>query len=165
IQLAQMIYDTNDADFEDKIKQVIEVTGKNQDECVVALHDCKEDIIKAINFLLEGSSDVTSWETVGRRRVPGKESSSTENKENREKRMDKEASRGRGEANRRDRGANHSREGKAEGTMPKKSKLLRAAEAGCMNLLPESASGLFLGSWQNPLDDWAVEDWNEDVSV
>lgn len=42
---------------------------------------------------------------------------------------------------------------------------LWAAEVGCVNLLPESASGPFLGAWQNPLDDWAAEDWNEDVSV
>ncbi|XP_023667427.2 ubiquitin-associated protein 2a isoform X2 [Paramormyrops kingsleyae] len=196
IQLAQMIYDTNDADFEDKIKQLIEVTGKNQDECVVALHDCKEDIIKAINFLLEGSSDVTSWETVGRRRVPGKESSSTENKENREKRMDKEASRGRGEANRRDRGANHSREVKSEengidsgpgdrdsdrsGWGKGRGRGRGSARGG--SCFSAQGMGTFnpadynpasskrqvetrgTGSWQNPLDDWAVEDWNEDLS-
>ena len=103
IRLAQMIYDKNDADFEDKVKQVvclciythkdkffwlttistwtsltmapslhrvliqrnavlcfaqlIEVTGKTQDECMVALHDCNEDVNRAINFLLESTSD------------------------------------------------------------------------------------------------------------
>lgn len=36
----------------------MEVTGKNQDECMVALHDCNEDVSKAINFLLESSSDM-----------------------------------------------------------------------------------------------------------
>lgn len=77
----------------------------------------------------------TSWETVGRRRVPGKESSSTENKETREKRMDKEGPRGHGEANRRGRGVNHSREGKAEGKMPKKSKLWLHAVPDCHHLL------------------------------
>ncbi|XP_048875258.1 ubiquitin-associated protein 2a isoform X2 [Brienomyrus brachyistius] len=170
IRLAQMIYDTNDADFEDKIKQLMEVTGKNQDECVLALHDCKEDIIKAINFLLEGSSDVTSWETVGRRRVPGKESSSTENKENREKRMDKEAPRGRGEANRRGRGANHSQEGRGRGSARVGSRF-SAQRMGTFNpadYTPDSAKRQVetqgTGSWQNPLDDWAVEDWNEDLS-
>lgn len=35
----------------------MEVTGKNQDECMVALHDCNEDVNRAINFLLEGTSD------------------------------------------------------------------------------------------------------------
>lgn len=35
----------------------MEVTGKNQDECIVALHDCNGDVNRAINILLEGSSD------------------------------------------------------------------------------------------------------------
>ena len=35
----------------------MEVTGKNQDECMVALHDCNEDVNRAINFLLESTSD------------------------------------------------------------------------------------------------------------
>uniref|UniRef100_A0A8D0GVD6 UBA domain-containing protein n=1 Tax=Sphenodon punctatus TaxID=8508 RepID=A0A8D0GVD6_SPHPU len=111
IRLAQMIYDKNDADFEDKVKQLMEVTGKNQDECIVALHDCNGDVNRAINILLEGSSDTTSWETVGgKKKSVGKESS--ENKENREKRVDREVSRGRGSANRRGRGSSRGREGK-----------------------------------------------------
>ncbi|PKU37036.1 ubiquitin-associated protein 2- hypothetical protein [Limosa lapponica baueri] len=57
IRLAQMIYDKNDADFEDKVKQLMEVTGKNQDESIVALHDCNGDVNRAINILLEGNSD------------------------------------------------------------------------------------------------------------
>lgn len=36
--------------------QLIEVTGKTQDECMVALHDCNEDVNRAINFLLESTS-------------------------------------------------------------------------------------------------------------
>ena len=42
--------------------QLMEVTGKIQDECMVALHDCNEDVNRAINFLLESTSD-----TVGQR--------------------------------------------------------------------------------------------------
>uniref|UniRef100_A0A803YDY5 UBA domain-containing protein n=1 Tax=Meleagris gallopavo TaxID=9103 RepID=A0A803YDY5_MELGA len=92
---------------------LIEVTGKNQDECIVALHDCNGDVNRAINILLEGSSDTTSWETVGgKKKSLGKESS--ENKENREKRGDREVSRGRGSSNRRGRGGSHGREFKAE---------------------------------------------------
>ncbi|XP_066566807.1 ubiquitin-associated protein 2a isoform X2 [Amia ocellicauda] len=112
IRLAQMIYDKNDADFEDKVKQLMEVTGKNQDECIVALHDCNEDVNRAINILLEGSSDTTSWETVGKKRSLGKEGS--ENKENREKRGEREPSRGRGGASRRGRGASRSIEFRSE---------------------------------------------------
>ncbi|XP_064295835.1 ubiquitin-associated protein 2-like isoform X8 [Phalacrocorax carbo] len=69
IRLAQMIYEKNDADFEDKVKQLMEVTGKNQDECIVALHDCNGDVNRAINILLEGSSDTLElkrmeWTTI-----------------------------------------------------------------------------------------------------
>ncbi|KAM6293973.1 ubiquitin-associated protein 2-like isoform 1-T1 [Aegotheles albertisi] len=113
IRLAQMIYDKNDADFEDKVKQLMEVTGKNQDECIVALHDCNGDVNRAINILLEGSSDTTSWETVGgKKKSLGKESS--ENKENREKRGDREVSHGWGSSNRRGRGSSRGREFRAE---------------------------------------------------
>ncbi|XP_075696436.1 ubiquitin-associated protein 2 isoform X9 [Rhinoderma darwinii] len=113
IRLAQMIYDKNDADFEDKVKQLMEVTGKNQDECIVALHDCNGDVNRAINILLEGNSDTTSWETVGgKKKSIGKESS--ENKENREKRGDRETSRGRGTSSRRGRGGSRGREFRAE---------------------------------------------------
>ena len=41
----------------------MEVTGKNQDECMVALHDSNEDVNRAINFLLEGTSDTVRGET------------------------------------------------------------------------------------------------------
>ncbi|XP_068107845.1 ubiquitin-associated protein 2 isoform X3 [Hyperolius riggenbachi] len=112
IRLAQMIYDKNDADFEDKVKQLMEVTGKNQDECIVALHDCNGDVNRAINILLEGNSDTTSWETVGGKKKIVKESS--ENKENREKRGDREVSRGRGTSNRRGRGGSRGREFRVE---------------------------------------------------
>lgn len=39
----------------------MEVTGKNQDECIVALHDCNGDVNRAINILLEGSSDTVRF--------------------------------------------------------------------------------------------------------
>lgn len=57
MRLAQVIFDKNDSEFEAKVKQLMEVTGKNQDECIVALHDCNGDVNKAINILLEGNSD------------------------------------------------------------------------------------------------------------
>lgn len=113
MRLAQVIFDKNDSDFEAKVKQLMEVTGKNQDECIVALHDCNGDVNKAINILLEGNSDTTSWETVGgKKKNLGKESS--ENKENREKRNEKEPSRGRGNTNRKGRGGNRGREFRGE---------------------------------------------------
>lgn len=112
MRLAQVIFDKNDSEFEAKVKQLMEVTGKNQDECIVALHDCNGDVNKAINILLEGNSDTTSWETVGgKKKNFGKEGS--ENKENREKRNEREGNRGRGN-NRKGRGGNRSREFRGE---------------------------------------------------
>ncbi|KAG2462213.1 UBP2L protein, partial [Polypterus senegalus] len=83
IRLAQMISDHNDADFEEKVKQLIEVTGKNQDECMIALHDCNGDVNRAINVLLEGNPDTDSWEMVGKKKgVSGqKESGQSESNE------------------------------------------------------------------------------------
>ncbi|XP_059957793.1 ubiquitin-associated protein 2 isoform X2 [Mesoplodon densirostris] len=113
MRLAQVIFDKNDSEFEAKVKQLMEVTGKNQDECIVALHDCNGDVNKAINILLEGNSDTTSWETVGgKKKNFGKESS--ENKENREKRSEREVSRGRGSNNRKVKGGNRGREFRGE---------------------------------------------------
>uniref|UniRef100_A0A2K5JJD4 UBA domain-containing protein n=1 Tax=Colobus angolensis palliatus TaxID=336983 RepID=A0A2K5JJD4_COLAP len=113
MRLAQVIFDKNDSDFEAKVKQLMEVTGKNQDECIVALHDCNEDVNKAINILLEGNSDTTSWETVGgKKKNFAKENS--ENKENREKKSEKESSRGRGNNNRKGRGGIRGREFRGE---------------------------------------------------
>ncbi|XP_077202659.1 ubiquitin-associated protein 2 isoform X1 [Paroedura picta] len=129
IRLAQMIYDKNDADFEDKVKQLMEVTGKNQDDCIVALHDCNGDVNRAINILLEGNSDTTSWETVGgKKKSLGKESS--ENKENREKRGDREVSRGRGSSSRRGRGGSRGQEFRAEENGVDNSQADRSSDRG-----------------------------------
>uniref|UniRef100_A0A8C7A1L4 Ubiquitin associated protein 2 like n=1 Tax=Nothoprocta perdicaria TaxID=30464 RepID=A0A8C7A1L4_NOTPE len=114
IRLAQMISDHNDADFEEKVKQLIDITGKNQDECVIALHDCNGDVNRAINVLLEGNPDTHSWEMVGKKKgVSGQKDSgqteaSEESKENRERERD--FSRRRGGPPRRGRGASRGRE-------------------------------------------------------
>ncbi|KAM6037915.1 ubiquitin-associated protein 2-like isoform 4-T5 [Theristicus caerulescens] len=114
IRLAQMISDHNDADFEEKVKQLIDITGENQDECVIALHDCNGDVNRAINVLLEGNPDTHSWEMVGKKKgVSGQKESgqtepSEESKENRER--DRDFSRRRGGPPRRGRGASRGRE-------------------------------------------------------
>ncbi|KAI1885947.1 hypothetical protein AGOR_G00209000 [Albula goreensis] len=116
IRLAQMISDHNDADFEEKVKQLIDITGKDQDESMIALHDCNGDVNRAINVLLEGNPDTDSWEMVGKKKgVSGqKDSGQTdlgeEGKENREKAGDKDVSRRRGGTPRRGRGASRGRE-------------------------------------------------------
>ncbi|XP_051533054.1 ubiquitin-associated protein 2-like isoform X1 [Myxocyprinus asiaticus] len=133
IRLAQMIYDKNDADFEDKVKQLMEVTGQNQDDCMVALHDCNEDVNRAINFLLEGTSDATSWETVGKKKSLGKDGTSTdskENKENREKKGERESSKGRGGASRRGRGTSRNRPVRTEENGVEPAPVERGADRG-----------------------------------
>ncbi|XP_031674234.1 ubiquitin-associated protein 2 isoform X4 [Oncorhynchus kisutch] len=211
IRLAQMIYDKNDADFEDKVKQLIEVTGKTQDECMVALHDCNEDVNRAINFLLESTSDTTTWETVGKK-VRGKEGGPSEVKDYREKRGDREASRSRGVPNRRGRGANRSREVRPEENGFEMCSGDKVADRGRRgmgvagrglggrgrgraaggNRFSSQGMGIFNpadynanssrsrqetweaegneggdgigGTWRGNLEDWAAEDWNEDLS-
>uniref|UniRef100_A0A8C2J942 Ubiquitin associated protein 2-like n=1 Tax=Cyprinus carpio TaxID=7962 RepID=A0A8C2J942_CYPCA len=116
IRLAQMISDHNDADFEEKVKQLVDITGKDQDESMIALHDCNGDVNRAINILLEGSPDTDSWEMVGKKKgVSGqKESAQTdggdEGKENREKGGERDVARRRGGAPRRGRGASRGRD-------------------------------------------------------
>ncbi|XP_037831161.1 ubiquitin-associated protein 2a isoform X2 [Kryptolebias marmoratus] len=214
IRLAQMIYDKNDADFEDKVNQLMEVTGKNQDECMVALHDCNEDVSRAINFLLESTSDMTSWETVGKKKPLVKEgpSESKENKENREKKGEREASKGRASANRKGKGASRRGQARPEengveaapadkgcdrgrrvkgsrgsgvrgrGRAPTGSRFSTqgmgtfnpadyTSEAGTGTTQTEvwdtannnSTDGTV--AWRNTLEDWAAEEWSEDVSL
>ncbi|KAM5129291.1 ubiquitin-associated protein 2-like isoform 3-T3 [Mantella aurantiaca] len=118
IRLAQMISDQNDADFEENVKQLIDITGKNQDECVIALHDCNGDVNRAINVLLEGNPDTHSWEMVGKKKgVSGQKESgpaeaSEETRENKDRERD--FSRRRGGAPRRGRGSSRGREFRAQ---------------------------------------------------
>ncbi|KAM9416325.1 ubiquitin-associated protein 2-like isoform 10-T16 [Salvelinus alpinus] len=116
IRLAQMISDHNDADFEEKVKQLIDITGKDQDESMIALHDCNGDVNRAINVLLEGSPDTDSWEMVGKKKgvsgqkEPGHAETGEEGKENRERGVERDVARRRGGAPRRGRGASRGRE-------------------------------------------------------
>ncbi|XP_012726163.2 ubiquitin-associated protein 2a isoform X1 [Fundulus heteroclitus] len=222
IRLAQMIYDKNDADFEDKVNQLMEVTGKNQDECMVALHDCNEDVSRAINFLLESTSDMTSWETVGKKKPLVKEgpSESKENKENREKKGEREASKGRASASRKGKGASRNRQarpeengveaapadkgsdrgrrargsrgsgGRGRGRAQTGSRFSAqgmgtfnpadyTSEAGSGNTQTEvwdaadnnnndgGGGGSTDGTvaWRSTMEEWAAEEWNEDVSL
>uniref|UniRef100_A0AAX7SFF8 UBA domain-containing protein n=1 Tax=Astatotilapia calliptera TaxID=8154 RepID=A0AAX7SFF8_ASTCA len=211
IRLAQMIYDKNDADFEGKVNQLMEVTGKNQDECMVALHDCNEDVSRAINFLLESNTDMTSWETVGKKKPLVKEgpSESKENKENREKKGEREASKGRATGNRKGKGASRSRQARPEengvevtpvdkgsdrGRRVKGSGVRGRGRAPTGSRFSAQGMGTFnpadytseartgttqtevwdtttnnstdgTVAWRNTLEDWAAEDWSEDVSL
>ncbi|KAF5907316.1 ubiquitin-associated protein 2-like isoform X1, partial [Clarias magur] len=195
IRLAQII-DKNDADFEGKVKQLIEVTSRNQDECMVALHDCNGDVNRAINFLLEEEVPAQdSWETVGKKKSVGKEGVTAETKE---RRVDKEG-RGRGGPNRRGRGASRIQEGRTEengfdstpGERGERGRRGRGRGAGGrgrgrgegVNRFSQGMGTFYTadytgsadpvetandttegaGNWRN-LEDWAAEDWNEDLS-
>ncbi|KAM6979656.1 ubiquitin-associated protein 2a [Aplochiton taeniatus] len=209
IRLAQMIYDKNDADFEDKVNQLMEVSGKNQDECMVALHDCNEDINRAINWLLESTSDTTSWETVGKKKPLVKDCPSSENKENREKRAEREGSRARGGAGRRGKAANRTRQARPEENGVQAAPVDRGAERGPRGRGGRGPGGRGRGrapagsrfsaqgmgtfnpadytteagsrskptdvweagansstdvAWKSSLEDWAAEDWSEELS-
>ncbi|XP_019412350.1 PREDICTED: ubiquitin-associated protein 2-like isoform X12 [Crocodylus porosus] len=186
IRLAQMISDHNDADFEEKVKQLIDITGKNQDECVIALHDCNGDVNRAINVLLEGNPDTHSWEMVGKKKgVSGQKESgqtepSEESKENRDR--DRDYSRRRGGPPRRGRGASRGREcmspyfsrscnypGTGEDTS------VRGQENGLDGGKSGGSSGRGTergrrgrgrgrGAWRTATEEWGTEDWNEDLS-
>ncbi|KAM8866202.1 ubiquitin-associated protein 2-like isoform 2-T3 [Synchiropus picturatus] len=208
IRLAQVIYDKNDAVFEDKVKQLIEVSGKTQDECMVALHDCNEDVNRAINFLLESTSDTNSWETVGKKRNIGKEGGPVEIKESREKKgVEREGGRGRGGSSKRGRGISRGREGRSEengfevvpgergGDRGRRGRGRGVGgrgrgRAAVGNRFSSQGMGTFnpadytansggrhenwegdghepaegTGTWSGNLEDWASEDWNEDLS-
>ncbi|XP_058863462.1 ubiquitin-associated protein 2-like isoform X6 [Acipenser ruthenus] len=115
IRLAQMISDHNDADFEEKVNQLVDITGKNQDECMIAVHDCNGDVNRAINVLLEGNPDTDSWEMVGKKKgVSGQKDSggqSESNEEGKESRdRERDANRRRGGVARRGRGTSRGRE-------------------------------------------------------
>ncbi|XP_072562237.1 ubiquitin-associated protein 2-like isoform X2 [Paramormyrops kingsleyae] len=118
IRLAQMISDCSDTDFEEKVKQLVDITGKNQDESMIALHDCNGDVNRAINVLFEGSLDTDSWEMVGKKKsVSGQKEivQAEENgKENRDHGEEKETARRRGAPSRRGRGASRGRGGHAQ---------------------------------------------------
>ncbi|XP_048467320.1 ubiquitin-associated protein 2a [Rhincodon typus] len=205
IRLAQMICDKTDVDFEEKVKQLMEVTGKNPDESIVALHDCNGDVNKAINVLLEGNSDTTSWETVGKKKNLGTgKDGLLENKENREKRGDK-TTRGRAVSSRRGRGsrgrdyrveengvdvspgdkhAERGRRGRGRGFSGRNrgrgAGRFSAQGMGTFNPVDyadsatnngfgttseiwESTQNNGTGAWQNSMEDWVTEDWNEDI--
>ncbi|XP_014350089.1 ubiquitin-associated protein 2-like isoform X5 [Latimeria chalumnae] len=166
IRLAQMISDHNDADFEEKVKQLIDITGKNQDECVIALHDCNGDVNRAINVLLEGNPDTDSWEMVGKKKGvsgqkdSGQTESNEEGKENRDR--DRDYSRRRGGPPRRGRGASRGREfrGQENGLDGGKS----GGPSGRGSERGRRGRGRGRGAWRTATEEWGTEDWNEDLS-
>uniref|UniRef100_A0A8C0MIZ2 Ubiquitin associated protein 2 n=1 Tax=Canis lupus familiaris TaxID=9615 RepID=A0A8C0MIZ2_CANLF len=152
MRLAQVIFDKNDSEFEAKVKQLMEVTGKNQDECIVALHDCNGDVNKAINILLEGNSD-----TFGRGRGRGAGRFSTQ---------------GMGTFNPADYSDSPSTDGCGSKPVVWEATQNGADEgtelaSNAQNVaqdLPKKNSYELKGAWKNSVEEWTTDDWTEDLS-
>ncbi|TEA29985.1 hypothetical protein DBR06_SOUSAS4510023, partial [Sousa chinensis] len=183
MRLAQVIFDKNDSEFEAKVKQLMEVTGKNQDECIVALHDCNGDVNKAINILLEGNSDTlevkrmeliaikgTSLQTVARELVVEGPADWVYwlgmlvllgtmtvmfGTFNPADYSDSPSIDGCGT---KPVGWEAAQNGADEGT-----ELASNAQNVAQNLPNKNSLGL-KGAWKNSVDEWTTEDWTEDLS-
>ncbi|XP_047672747.1 ubiquitin-associated protein 2-like isoform X7 [Tachysurus fulvidraco] len=188
IRLAQMISDHNDADFEEKVKQLVDITGKDQDESMIALHDCNGDVNRAINVLLEGSPDIDSWEMVGKKKsVSGQKEIAQmdgveEMKENRERGGERDVARRRGGAPRRGRGTSRGREFRGQENGLDGTKVSGVAGRGMERGRRGRGRGRGLefaggegtnyarkfdstpGAWRTPTEEWGTEDWTEDLS-
>lgn len=53
-----------------KIDKIVELTRASRDEAVVALHDCDDQLDKAIDMILEGDSASSEWRSIGKKRKP-----------------------------------------------------------------------------------------------
>ncbi|XP_021931148.1 protein lingerer isoform X2 [Zootermopsis nevadensis] len=82
MRIAQIIDTrTEDPNLKDKIKQAMDATRKTEDEVCTALHDCDNDLDRAVNMLLEGMGQ-GEWETLVKKkknRQPSTKSESTVN--------------------------------------------------------------------------------------
>merc|ERR1712127_225233 len=68
-QITQSQDNSMDPQRKAKISQVIDITGKSEDEVATALFDCGWDATKAIEMLLEegGAETLGSWEETGKK--------------------------------------------------------------------------------------------------
>ncbi|VVC33301.1 Hypothetical protein CINCED_3A019141 [Cinara cedri] len=66
LRIAKMIDLKPDEEIKDKVKQVMLITQKSEDEIVIALHDHGLDIALTIDALFEGTQE--SWSTTGKKK-------------------------------------------------------------------------------------------------
>ena len=58
-------------DIEKKINKIMELTGASKDKAIVALHDCANELDKAIDMILEGDSiNESEWKSQARKKKP-----------------------------------------------------------------------------------------------
>ncbi|XP_015788121.1 ubiquitin-associated protein 2 [Tetranychus urticae] len=78
-RIADLMTDKTDiSELQSKVEKIIELTNATRDEAVVALHDCDNELDRAIDMILEGESvNVTEWRSTGKKRKPKVVASST----------------------------------------------------------------------------------------
>jgi hypothetical protein len=71
-RLASLMNDKIDVnDIEKKINKIMELTGSSKDKAIVALHDCANELDKAIDMILEGELvDDNEWKSQQRKKKP-----------------------------------------------------------------------------------------------
>ncbi|OQR77169.1 hypothetical protein BIW11_07285 [Tropilaelaps mercedesae] len=72
-EITNVTTEQDSVELHKKIKNVVEFTGRSQDEAAMVLHDCDGDVEEAINFLLEASAAGTGWETSGAKKKKEKQ--------------------------------------------------------------------------------------------
>lgn len=71
MRLANLITDnSDDAEIQKKLDQVVELTSSTRDQAAVALHDCHYDVGKAVDMILEGDHAVieNQWKSAGKKK-------------------------------------------------------------------------------------------------
>lgn len=71
MRLANLVIDnSDDAEIQKKIDQVVELTSSTRDQAAVALHDCHYDIEKAVDMILEGDQAIVEnqWKSAGKKK-------------------------------------------------------------------------------------------------
>ena len=59
------------SEIEKKINKIMELTGASKDKAIVALHDCANELDKAIDMILEGDSiNESEWKSQARKKKP-----------------------------------------------------------------------------------------------
>lgn len=57
-----------DAELQNKVKKIIELTGCSQEKAEIALYDSKNDMEKAVNQVFEGGTDESEWRESGKKK-------------------------------------------------------------------------------------------------
>lgn len=72
MRLANLINDNNsdDAELQKKLDQVVELTNSTRDQAAIALYDCHYDVEKAVDMILEGDHVIVEnqWKSAGKKK-------------------------------------------------------------------------------------------------